>query len=302
MSSFKTAITQIRRSPYQAFSAIFILSLNFFIASIFALVALGSDQIIRHFETRPQVIAYLKDDASQDAIQNLNNTLSNLTDVNNVKFVSKAEALAIYKESVGNDPLLLGTITELGEITQDILPASIEVSVSNPDSFNSIISTLKQSDVVSTNAAGEKEIDFPQDVFSELTRWTKALRLSGLVLIIAQVISSVLTMMIIIGIKIRSRLFEIRTMRLLGANGLFIIKPYLIEASLYAVIGSLFGWIISYTTLLYATPFLASRLSGIIPLPVPPLFMLLFLAALIFASLVLGLISALLAAIRFVRS
>lgn len=299
MKVIKTTLRQIRRTPYQAISAIAVLTVTFFVGTIFALVAFGSQVILKHFETRPQVIAYLKDEVTPEILNPLKNQLESTNKTEEVRFVSKSEALAIYKESVGDDPLLLGTITDLSAVTADILPASLEISVTNPEYFPEIVEILKDSDLVDTNSKGEKDIDFPQDVVSELTAWTKGLRLGGLTLIIALLFSSVLTITIIISMKIGHRRFEISTLKLLGANNSYVATPYILESILYSFTGALFGWLFSYIAFLYATPFLAPRLAGIITLPPSPLFMFEVLIGALLTALLLGLFSGSLAVGRF---
>jgi cell division transport system permease protein len=254
-----------------------------------------------HFETRPQVIAYLADQATKDDIANLTGSLKAVNAVDQVKFISKEEALQIYKESVGNDPLLLGTITELGVVTAEILPASLEISVKDPASFPDVVKVLEGSGAVASNIAGKKDIDFPQDVVSELTAWTEGLRLGGLVVIFALAISSVLTIFTIIGMKIAMHKYEISTMKLLGAKGFFISKPFLVESVIYSTLGSVFGWLLAYIGLLYSTPFLAPHLSGIVTLPVEPLMMFVVLGVMWFGSSFLGLVAGFLAAARFLK-
>ncbi|MBI2310653.1 hypothetical protein HYU90_02390, partial [Candidatus Collierbacteria bacterium] len=61
------------------------------------------------------------------------------------------------------------------------------------------------------------------------------------------------------------------------------------------------GWLGSYIAILYSTPFLAVRLAGIILLPVQFPLMLVLLAALVIFFSLLGLISGLLAAARFIK-
>ncbi len=296
-----TALKNIRRSPYQALAAVSMTGLTVFVVSLFALVSLASQLILTSFETKPQVIAYLSDEHKPEDVNLL---ISDLTTTGLVKqsiYVSKEEALKIYKESVGNDPLLLGTVTDLGIITADVLPASVEITAKSPDNFPTIVSILERSKIVSSTPNGQKEIDFPQDVISELTAWTRAIRTAGLILAIILSINSVITIMIIISMKIASRRYEIGTMKLLGAKGAFIIKPYLIESVLYGAVGGVIGWLASYIALLYSTPFLASRFVGIIPLPVSPVIMLALLAVLVVFFSSLGLFSGLLAAVRFLK-
>lgn len=301
MRSLKVTTRNIRRSPFQSFAAVSVLTLTFFVVSIFIIVAYTTSAILSHFETRPQLIAYLQEDIKIDQIEALKNQLVSTQKAASVKYVSKDEALTIYQESVGNDPLLLGTVTNLSLVTADVLPASLEVSVYNPDDFPELVEIIKASDIVATNIKGEKDIDFPQSVVEQLTAWTKGIRLSGLVLIIALSLSSIITIVIILGMKISGKKTEIATMKLLGAGKKFIIFPYLYESLFYTISGSFFGWLFGYIALLYATPFLVTRLSGIIDLPVSPILMLILLGALFILAVFLGLISGFLAIGRFIR-
>ena len=296
-----TALKNIRRTPFQSLSAVFVVSITLFVVGIFSLVTLASHSILLNFETKPQIIAYLKDTHTTDQVAGLISTLTSTQGVKNAVYISKQDALELYKKSVGNDPVLLGTVTDWGIVTADILPASVEITASDPKSFETIVSILEKSDVVSETPAGKKEIDFPQDVISELTKWTNAIRTAGLLLITALTIVCILTIMIIISMKISSRRMEIGTLKLLGAKNFYIIKPYLTESMIYGLAGAFFGWVMSYITLLYSTPFLAPRLGGVVSFPVRPSVVLILLLALLIFGLVLSLISSLFAAARFVK-
>src|SRR5258708_30195479 len=115
---FKTAWHHIRRSPYQALAAIMIMMVTFLAVSVFAILIIGSSKIITYFESKPQVTAFFKDDAKQTDIDGLKGQLSSSGKIASIKFVSKDDALKIYKEQNKNDPLLLDLVTS------DILPAS----------------------------------------------------------------------------------------------------------------------------------------------------------------------------------
>jgi cell division transport system permease protein len=197
--------------------------------------------------------------------------------------------------------LLLGSVTELGLVTAEILPASIEVTAQSPKDFDGIVETLKKSELVSTTPQGQKEIDFPKDIIGELTRWTQAIRVAGIILISALSLTSILTIMIIISLKIASRRIEIGTLKLLGAKNFFVLKPYMQESMIYGLSGALMGWLLSYIALLYSTPFLSQRLGGIITFPVPFVIALIPLGLLIIFSLVLSLISSFWAVLRFLK-
>ncbi|KKT96605.1 MAG: Efflux ABC transporter, permease protein [Candidatus Collierbacteria bacterium GW2011_GWC2_45_15] len=282
----QTAFKNIRRSPYQAISAIFVVSITMFIVAMFALVSVASQEILLTFETKPQIIAYLKDGHTPDQVNELLTQLSTTQGVKKAIYISKQDALELYKESVGNDPMLLGTV---------------EITAQTPKSFNSISSVLERSEIVSTTPQGKKEIDFPQDVVAELTKWTNAIRVAGLIMVAALTLVSILTIVIIISMKISGRKLEITTLKLLGARNFYIIKPYIQESFLYGVSGALIGWLTAYIALLYSTPFLSPRIGTIITFPVPFIIMLILLGGMLTFSAALALVSGFFASTRFVK-
>jgi len=296
-----TALKNIRRSPYQALSAIFIVSLTLFIVGIFGLVTFASQEILNNFETKPQIIAYLKDGHTTEQVGGLLSSLNSTVGVKKAVYISKNDALELYKKSVGNDPVLLGTVTDWGIVTADILPASVEITAEKPDSFKNIAATLEKSDIVSVTPQGKKEIDYPQDVITELTKWTNAIRMGGLVLVIALTLVAILTIMTIISMKISSRRFEISTYKLMGAKNLYIIKPYLQESVIYGLTGAAIGWLGCFVALLYTTPFLAPRIGSIISFPIPYIIFLILFGALVVFGLIISFLSSLFAATRFVN-
>src|SRR3989338_4185368 len=132
MKQAKDALKLIRRSPYQALAAALAMSLTFFVSSIFILLIIGGQIILNYIEQRPQVIAFFKDDAKETQISDLTSKVQATGLTTNIKYVSKEEALAIYRERNKDDPLLLESVTA------DFLPASIDVSVKKAQDIESI--------------------------------------------------------------------------------------------------------------------------------------------------------------------
>jgi cell division transport system permease protein len=288
MNSFGSAWRNIRRSPYQAIAAIFIMVLTFLCVSFFAFVVFSSSRVINYFESKPQVTAFFKDESKQSEIDSLKSQLMATGKVADVKFVSKQEALKIYKEQNKNDPLLLDLVTA------DILPSSLEISTHEINDLVGVSDALKTSNIV-------QEVVFQKDVVATLSSWTNALRRVGLIFIVALSIVSVFIMMTIVGIKISQKREDIEIMRLVGASSWYVRWPFILEGVFYGVVGAFIGWAISVVVLLWATPFLSSFLRGIPIFPIPlSYFASLLGIELIIASL-LGILSSSLAVFRYLR-
>lgn len=247
---------RLRRSPYQSLAAIVITSLTFFVITIFALVTLGGHQMLSFFESRPQVTAFFKDDASEADVTSLTENIKNAVSVVEIKYVSKDEALDMYRTQNKDNPLLLEMVTA------DILPASLEVSTKNVDDLEHVASLMQQNTHV-------EEVVFQKDVVDTLRKWVGGVRLGGLVLSSIFILASFVTLILILGLKVTAKKSEIKTLALLGASAWYIRKPFVTEALLYALCGATLGWGSSYLALLYLTPNLLTFFEGIPLLPVP---------------------------------
>ncbi len=288
MAVLKTTWHHVRRSPYQTFAAILIMTLTFFVVSVFTFVIYGSSRIITYFESKPQVTAFFKDEAKPENIDALKDQLKNSGKVEKIKFVSKNEALHIYKEQNKNDPLLL----EL--VTADILPASLEISAINIQDLSAISDMLKNSSYV-------QEVIFQKDVVATLTSWTAALRKIGLGLITVLLAVSIFITGTIIGIKISQKKEEIEIMRLLGATYWYIRWPFILEGIFYSFCGSLVGWALASILLWLSTPALNSFLKGIPLLPIDPILLLILLGVEFLLALFLGMFASFLAVLRYLK-
>lgn len=288
MKATKATITHIRRSPYQSLAAVFIMMLTFLSITVFAFIVFGSSSVINFFESKPQVTAFFKDEATSTDIDQLKNQLNQTGMIAATKFVSKKEALQIYKEQNKNDPLLLDLVTE------DILPASLEISTTKIEDLGPLSDTLQKSPFVS-------EVIYQKDIVSTLTKWTNAVRIIGIILIVVLALVSIFIMMTVIGFKVSQKRDEIEIMRLLSATNWYIRWPFILEGIFYGVLGTFVGWAIASGGLMYATPYLESFLHGIPVLPISPL----FLVALLFGELViavlLGVLASSLAVYRYLK-
>lgn len=288
MKAVKTTIKHMRRTPYQALAAVFIMILTFLSISIFTFIIFGSSVVIKYFESKPQATAFFKDEATPADITQLENNLRQTGKVADMRFVSKREALQIYKEQNKDDPLLLDLVTE------DILPASLEISTYKIEDLSPISETLKSSPFVS-------EVIYQKDIVTTLSNWTNAIRIMGVTIIVVLAIVSIFIMMMVIGFKVSQKKDEIEIMRLLSATNWYIRWPFMLEGIIYGIIGTLTGWLIASAGLLYATPFLESFLRGIPLLPVSPVFLIGLLISELVIAITLGVLASYLAVLRYLK-
>lgn len=278
----------IRRTPFQALAASMVMFLTFLALHSFIILAAGSQIALRHFESKPQVIAFFKEGTDPEDVTAIQNALKQEPKITTTKFVSKEEALEIYRERNKKDPALL----EL--VTANILPASLEISTQSPDDLQGIAEILKKEPVIS-------EVIVPEDVVATLTSVTRIIRIIGGSTVGFLLLFATLVIVMIIGFKIRLKRTEIEIMRLLGASPSFIRNPFIMEGIFYGIIGAFGSWVISYALLWYFTPFLQTYLGDVQLLPVNPLFMLALLGSSLILAFIVGGLGSISAVRRYLK-
>jgi len=259
----KTALGYIKRSPFQALSATFVLTLTFFVTTVLAVLVYSSGNILKYFETRPQIIAFLKDEITPEQISALQNKLTSDEKIKDVRYVSKEEALSIYKTATEDNPLL----SEL--VSPTIFPASLEFSVTNLNFAQGVIDEVRKEGIVSqvgftASLGGEKTL---QDVVTRLKNIIFYVRVGGISFVGILGISSFLTLLVIISMRINSRKTEVEILDLIGATPKFIKSPIIYEALIYSFLGVFLGWLFAYILWLYLTPNILSYFGEIPILP-----------------------------------
>lgn len=283
-----TAWHHIRRSPYQAFAAVFIMMQTFFVITLFTFLIVGSARVISHLESLPQISAFFKNEAKQEEIDAFKKQLLDTGKVSRIEFISKKEALKIYNSRFKDDPLLLEFVTE------ETLPSSFNIYTHKVEDLAEVARNLKSSFIVD-------DVSFSEDVVKNLTTWTNAVRKIGIALIAVLALDSIFLMVIIIGIKVSQKKDEIEIMQLIGATNWYVRWPFLLEGIFYGIIGAIIGWFLASAALVYASPFLASFLRGIPILPVSWIFLAELLVLEIVLAFMLGFISSLLAVYRYLK-
>ncbi len=289
MKTLTRTFTNIRRTPYQSFAAILVMTTTFIVGILISFTAIGIFQALSYFETSPQVIIFFKNDVGEEAINALEETIQTIPEVSNIEYVPQEEALGIYQQLSNNDPSLL----EL--VSADILPASLEVSTDN-------LEALKNIAEIAQDAPGVDEVALPgggNDVVDLLSKWLNGIKIAGGTLIALMVSSSIITIGIVVGTKIARKNYEIKVLRLIGASKWYIQGPFLAEGAIYGMVSSILAFLTVFTVVLYATPVILD-FSGEVPLlPQNPLLIASIFGISLATGTLIGTIGSWIAVIRF---
>ena len=239
-------------------------------------------------ESQPQLSIFFKEGVSSEEVGTLRKQLIDTGKIKSIKYISKEEAFAIYKNLNKEDPLLLDLVTS------DILPSSFDVQANEAGDLTSLAQIAKSSKAV-------EQINYQKDVIDKLVRITEGLRQIGILIIGVLLAVSIFVILTIIGIKITVRKDEIEIMKLIGASNWFIRTPFLLEGMFYGAVGAIVGWGITYGILYFNSSTIAYFFGSIQVLPIAPILMVQVLGILLVSAVVLGAFSSFLAVLRYLK-
>lgn len=288
MTQIKKTLKLLRRSPYQALAATLAMSLTFLVSSIFVVLIVGGQVVLNYIEQRPQVIAFFKDEATETQISQLIEEVENTDLAKEVKYITKEEALAIYRERNKDEPLLLESVTA------DFLPASIDVSVKRAQDIPQVTETLKGNEIV-------ERVVTPENLVEQLVKWTKTIRTGGIIFVSTLLAISFLIIIMVIGMRIAIRRDEISIMSLVGATKWYIAKPFFLEGALYGFVGASIATFLMYAILLFYSPNIQEFLGPIQIFPIKPQFFIYLWVSEVAIAAMVGILGAAIALYRYLR-
>ena len=235
--ALREALAAFRRTPLLALLSIVAVSLSLFVVGLFALTAFNIRRAIEGIESRVEVVAYLRDVATPQEVQQAIGEIRVHASVREVRYVSKDEALTTAVQE----------LTEFRDIFTDLevnpLPASLEVSLHPGQRDQSAI------ELVARRLAAHpfvEEVSYGEDWVGKIISLRRIA--AGATAIIGGAFAAVAGIIIATAVRIAvfARRDEIQIMRLVGATTGFIQRPFLIEGLISGLIGGLLAAVLTF--------------------------------------------------------
>jgi len=199
-----------------------------------------SKQIISDVEKRVDVSVYFKENASEEDITNAQLEISKISEVKEISYISKDQALEIFIDKHREDPLLIESLTELGY--NPFLP-SLNIKAWEPSQYEQIANFFESGEM---NEIIDK-VDYHQrkSVIEKLFALTDGINNIGLFFSIFFGIIAILVAFNTVRIAIYSSKEEISVMRLVGASNSFIRGPFIVQGAIIGFIAAIITFFIT---------------------------------------------------------
>lgn len=221
----KEVYTSFKRNIWMTLASIFTVVLSLFILGFFSIVILNLNKMADTLESQVQISVYLKDDLSQEEIDETKETLSKIEGLQDIKFTTREEAMENFKERLGDQQFLLDALDDTNP-----LPDSFSLTVTSPEQVKTIADTAAALDSV-------ESASYSQDIINHLFNLTHLIRLIGVALIILLTGAAIFIISNTIRLTVFARRKEIAIMKYVGATDWFIRWPFLLEGICLGFIG-----------------------------------------------------------------
>jgi cell division transport system permease protein len=209
--------------------------------------------IIGFLKDKIDVSVYFQLNTPEDQILNVQESLRRLPEVKSVEYISRDDALRIFRESHKDDPVITETLDQLDE---NPLLASLNIKAQDPRHYSAIASYL---DKPAFNEQIEK-ITYAQNhlIIERLIAFVDTMRNGGAVLTSFLSFLAIMITFNTIRLAIFSNSEELSVMRLVGASNNFIRGPYIVTGVLYGIIGAFISFLLFIPILNFISPYISN--------------------------------------------
>ena len=228
------AYRALRRNAAPSLAAIVTIAVTVLLLGVLVPVLDASGSKTEDVRSQLELKVFLFDDATNGEITNLQDKIGAIPHVEDVEYVSPAQALKILEDRLEDKSLL-------DQLNSNPLPPAFNVKVDDPDNLESVQTALSPPDSTGKPQPISAAID--EIVTGEQTQQIR--EVTGAVKILLAVIAVLLAVasLFLVGNTIRLSIYarrrEVEVMQLVGATNWFIRWPFVIEGLVVGLFGAL---------------------------------------------------------------
>ena len=227
--ALREAVAAFRRAPVLTGLSAGMVGLALFVVGLFGLATYNMNVALSQMEERVEVVAYLRDDATDEELAIARNELGALPEVASLEHVSKAEALERARE-----------IPEFADAFQELevnpLPAAFEISLRDEGRTREGVRRVAE---LAGSYPFVEDVDFGRQWVDRLFTLRRVAGVAAGVMGVAFAVVAALIIGTALKIAIFARRDEIYVMRLVGARDGFIRRPFLLEGAFAGLLGGI---------------------------------------------------------------
>ncbi len=247
----KYGLQGFKRNSWLSATTIVVMTLTLLVFLGMILFSVLTNDTINLLKEKIDISVYFKNTATEDNILKIKRSIESLSEIKSVEYISRDQALAIFKERHKDDTTISEAINVLEE---NPLSASLNIKAKDPKDFPVIAAYLNNENL----KEDIEQVSYNQNqiVIDRLATIVDTVQRSGIGLILILSLVAVLVSLNAIMLAIHSTREEISIMRLVGASNVFIRGPYIIQGILYGFIAAILSVILMAPLVYFVAPYL----------------------------------------------
>lgn len=238
---FRDAMKSVIRNFSLSLASISCIAITLIVVGISIVLSYNVENMTDSIKKDVTMIVFLKSDTTEDEVKDIQKKITNMGNIEEIKFKSKKEYAEETKE---RDEVFSFIVDNWTDETNPLLDSFL-IKVKEVEEIKNTASSIKKIDKVELVNYGEDMVDQLITVF-DVIRKVSIGAVVALILVTAFLIANT------IKLAIFSRKTEIEIMRLVGASNISIKIPFIIEGSFIGILGSIIPIILmiyGYTSL-----------------------------------------------------
>jgi len=208
------------------------IALSVLIVGSFMLFFMNTGAILTSWQKGVKIMVYLKSNISDADLPDIKQKLISMGEVQDIRFISKHDALAMLKEQMRHQSSVVENLKE------NPLPDAFEIHLNlesqEPDVINALSERIQ-------GVPGIDSVEYGQEWFSRFTAIYHLFKFTGSAMVVLFFLAMVFIIANTVRLVLYSRQEEIEIMRLVGATDKFIKTPFYMEGLVQGAVGSFIG-------------------------------------------------------------
>ncbi|PIR12721.1 hypothetical protein COV49_04550 [Candidatus Falkowbacteria bacterium CG11_big_fil_rev_8_21_14_0_20_39_10] len=252
----KFSLQDIWRNIWLSIATVTILVLALFSINMLLTVQVIGQTAVEAIKEKIDISLYIKADASEEEIMSLKAKISNLSQVKDVSYISKAEALEFFWDKNKDKPEVLEALRELGK---NPLTPSLIIKPKNSEEATQLTQELNN---ITSNIIESRNFTDHKLVLEKINNITDKASEAGAIISAIFVLITLLVVYNAIRVSIYTHREEIGIMRLVGASNSFVYMPFLLSGLIYTLVGVAAAIVVFYPFLTLLQPYLEAFFVG----------------------------------------
>ena len=220
----KEGIRNVFKNKKSTISCLMIMCATMLIFGLFLVIGENINAFVKSVADAQGIMVYLKTEATDEEIEQVGKDILQIDGVRDAKYISNTEGLESMRETLG-DKMIEGYTTD------NILPASYEVTLTDLELSSDVQESLKQipnvDDIRSSNI-----------IIEQIIRLAKGIKIVTWVILVLLIIISTAIISNTIKLTVHARRKEISIMKYVGATNNFIRWPFIVEGMIIGIMAS----------------------------------------------------------------